>query len=45
MRVNSSSSFSFFSIFLSCCVYSSTTLFGASGYSLYGVLRNTPASE
>ncbi len=44
-RVNSSSSFSFFSICLSCSVYSSTTLFGTSGYSWYEVLRKTPARE
>ena len=42
---NSSSSSSFFSIFFSCALYSSTTAFGASGYSWYAVLRNTPASE
>ena len=45
VRVKSSSSFSFFSICLSCSVYSSTTLLGTSGYSWYEVSRKTPASE
>ena len=43
--MNSARSFSLFFFFFSSALYSSTTDFGASGYSWYGLFRNTPASE